>query len=69
MTPDDTLFDAYVHLRDRIAANDGEVLEFMSKISEAEITHFIKDPQTAHGGAPCLFQVHDRAIPASLRTH
>ncbi|OAM91918.1 hypothetical protein AW736_26420 [Termitidicoccus mucosus] len=48
MTPDDTLFDAYVHLRDRIAANDGEVLEFMSKISEAEITHFIKDPQTAH---------------------
>ena len=33
MTADDTVFDAYTHLRDRRAANDGEVLEFIARIT------------------------------------
>ena len=48
MTADDTLFDAYTQVRDRVRANDAEVLEFTAKITEAGITHFIKDGQTAH---------------------
>lgn len=50
LTADDTLFDAYTQFRDRAAANDGEALEFMARITEAEITHFLKNPQTAHLG-------------------
>lgn len=48
MTADDTLFDAYTLIRERAAANDGEILEFIAKIPEAEITHFLRDSQTAH---------------------
>lgn len=48
MTADDTLFDAYAAVRDRAQANDGEVLEFIAGITEAEITHFQKSPETAH---------------------
>ncbi|HWA09505.1 MAG TPA: hypothetical protein VG838_08660 [Opitutaceae bacterium] len=48
MSDDDTHFDAYTQLRDRLQANDGEVLAFVAGIAEADITHFIKDPQTAH---------------------
>jgi hypothetical protein len=48
MTADDILFDAYTHVRDRMQANDSEMLEFVAGITEAEITRFIKDPQTAH---------------------
>lgn len=48
MTADDTLLDAYTLVRDRLKANDTEITEFIAGITEAEITHFIKDPQTAH---------------------
>ena len=48
MTADDTLFDAYAVLRDRVRANDGEALEFVTGITEAEITHFQKSSETAH---------------------
>jgi type IV secretory pathway VirB4 component len=48
MTADDTLFDAYAVLRDRVQANDAEALEFIAGISEAEITHFQKSSETAH---------------------
>jgi hypothetical protein len=48
MTADDTLFDAYTVVRDRLNANDAEGLEFVAGIGEPEITHFIKSQETAH---------------------
>jgi len=55
LTADDTLFDAYTLLRDRLAAGDGEALEFVAAVTEAEITHFLKDPATAHLAERHLF--------------
>jgi hypothetical protein len=48
MTADDTRFDAYTVVRDRLRAEDAEMLEFQAALTEAEITHFIKSPETAH---------------------
>ncbi|MFI5337192.1 MAG: hypothetical protein ACHQ5A_10440, partial [Opitutales bacterium] len=55
MTADDTLFDAYTALRDLSAAQNSEALEFTAAVTEAEITHFLKDPQTAHLAERHLF--------------
>lgn len=41
-----TELDAYAALRDRNARNDDEALQFLSSISEGEITAFLKNPQT-----------------------
>ncbi len=48
MTAEDTSFDAYTFLRDRIARNDSQALEFVAAITEPEITHFQKSHETAH---------------------
>ena len=48
MTADDTLFDAYTALRDRCAAQNAEALDYVAAVTEAEITHFLKDAPTAH---------------------
>ena len=55
MTADDTLFDAYTAVRDRVKANDGETLEFIAGVTEAEITHFQKSHETAHLAERHLF--------------
>ncbi|HVS52414.1 MAG TPA: hypothetical protein VHD62_08670 [Opitutaceae bacterium] len=41
-----TEVEAYAELRDRMAAEDAEVLEFCAAVSEEQITAFLKNPQT-----------------------
>lgn len=48
MNSDDTLLMAYADLRDRVAAQDAEALEFVSKLSERDVTEFVTNRETAH---------------------
>ncbi|MFZ5495454.1 MAG: VirB4 family type IV secretion system protein [Verrucomicrobiota bacterium] len=41
-----TDLEAYAELRDRLAAGDAEAAEFVARLPEAEITAFLKNPQT-----------------------
>jgi hypothetical protein len=41
-----TELEAFAELRDRLAANDDEAQQFLSTITEGEITSFLKTPQT-----------------------
>lgn len=41
-----TFLEAYAELRDRMASNNDEALEFYHQITPAEITRFIKEPET-----------------------
>lgn len=41
-----TELEAFAELRDRLARNDDEAQQFMSDIPEADITAFLKNPQT-----------------------
>ncbi|AWI09630.1 hypothetical protein [Ereboglobus luteus] len=41
-----TDLESYAELRDRIASNDDEAQQFIAAIPEANITRFLKDPQT-----------------------
>lgn len=38
--------EAFAELRDRLATNDDEAQQFMADVTEAEITAFLKNPQT-----------------------
>src|SRR5690606_41893274 len=46
MTLGSTEMEAYAELRDRRARNDDEAQSFIAAITEADITHFLKEPQT-----------------------
>ena len=62
MTSDDTLFDAYAALRDGTEAGNDEILSFVDAITEAEITTYTTNDQTAHLAerhAFSLFQNHE----------
>jgi hypothetical protein len=48
MRDDDTLLMAYADLRDRVAANNPEALEFIHKISERDVTTFVTARDTHH---------------------
>ena len=41
-----TEMEAYAELRDRLARNDDEAQQFLADLPEAEITRFLKEPQT-----------------------
>jgi type IV secretion system protein TrbE len=52
-----TEMDAYAELRDRFARNDDKAQQFIADLTEAEITRFLKEPQT------------ERAVMALAHTH
>lgn len=41
-----TDLEAFAELRERLAANDGEAAEFVAHLPEADVTAFLKNPQT-----------------------
>lgn len=47
LAPGATPLEAFVHFRDRRAANDAEALEFFAGLTEAEITAFAQNPATS----------------------
>ncbi|MEO6994874.1 MAG: hypothetical protein ABI273_14800 [Lacunisphaera sp.] len=57
MTPGATDMEAYAELRDRVRTNEDEAQQFIARITEAEITKFIKQPQT------------ERAVMAMAHVH
>jgi hypothetical protein len=52
-----TEMEAFAELRDRLAANNDEAQQFIANVTEAEITKFLKQPQT------------ERAVMAMAHTH
>jgi len=69
MGPGATEIEAYADLRDRIKANGDEAGQFIASITEAEITQFLKQPQTERA-VMALAHVHygrtDYPVHASL---
>jgi hypothetical protein len=61
-----TDMESYAELRDRIAANDSEALEFTAKIPEDGITAFLQDPQTERA---VMATAHAYYTPADYPQH
>ena len=47
-----TELEAFAELRDRLNANDDEAQQFLADLPEAEVTKFLKEPQTERAVNP-----------------
>lgn len=67
-----TTLEAYSYLRASLSRGNEQAQEFPAKLSEAEITRFLKEPQTERAVialANCrIHQLHTRSIQARLNS-
>lgn len=64
-----TTIEAYADLRDRLSRGEDEAQDFFSKITEVEITRFLKEPQTERAVmalAHASYQKDDYPVHSSL---
>ena len=61
-----TELEAFAELRDRLASNDDEAQQFLSAVTEAEITAFLKNRQTER---LVMSVAHAHYIPKDYPTH